>query len=107
MILSDKKIREGHRLRHAAVALLKQHNISCDLFGPSFTPLPNKFDGLAPYMFSIVIENSRTGSYMSEKLFDALAVGTVPIYWGNAPAFAEFADSVISWQQIYRTLFPR
>lgn len=35
------------------------------------------------YKFNIAFENSRVDGYTTEKLFDALAAGTLPIYWGN------------------------
>lgn len=40
----------------------------------------SKFDVLAKYKYSLVIENS--DEYMSEKLFDAFIAGNIPIYVG-------------------------
>ena len=54
-----------------------------DLFGRGTSnPLDYKEDSLIDYRFSIVIENSNTENYFTEKLIDCLAVGTIPIYWG-------------------------
>ncbi|NJL30698.1 MAG: hypothetical protein HC898_03175 [Phycisphaerales bacterium] len=44
--------------------------------------LKKKSDGLAPYRYSVVIENVREPDYFSEKLIDAMLCDTVPIYWG-------------------------
>jgi hypothetical protein len=54
----------------------------------------NKQEILRGYKYSLVIENDRT--YMSEKLFDALIAGCIPIYVG--PSVADYgipADLVI------------
>ena len=42
---------------------------------------------LSRFKFTIAFENSRRPGYVSEKLFDAFAADTVPIYWGD-PAIA-------------------
>jgi hypothetical protein len=59
--------------------------------GRGYRPFADKADGLAPYRYSIVIENLREPSYFTEKLVDALLCDTVPIYWG-APDIADFFD---------------
>lgn len=43
----------------------------------------NKLSFLSNYKFNIAFENSNIVGYTSEKLIDALASGTLPIYWGN------------------------
>lgn len=46
---------------------------------------------LRRYKFNLAIENSRLPGYVTEKLPDALAAHTVPIYWGDsATAAREF-----------------
>lgn len=40
------------------------------------------------FRFSVAYENSAAPGYTTEKLCDALAAGTIPIYWGN-PRVAE------------------
>lgn len=85
MIASPKDFAVGHKLRHVlAKRYAAKYNI--DVFGGGYIPLENKVDGLAPYMFSVVIEISREEYYMSEKLMDAFLTRTVPIYWGAAAA---------------------
>jgi alpha(1,3/1,4) fucosyltransferase len=51
--------------------------------------IKSKKDVLSRYRFSICFENAREiEDYITEKLFDCLSAGTIPIYWG-APNIAE------------------
>jgi hypothetical protein len=43
----------------------------------------NKADALNDYMFSVVIENGSYDGYYTEKITDAFATGTIPIYHGS------------------------
>lgn len=47
-----------------------------------FTCVENKWAGLAPYRYSIAIENFSNPYYWSEKLADCLLAWTMPIYYG-------------------------
>lgn len=49
----------------------------------------DKVDTLARYRFGLCIENTRFPGYISEKLFDALYAGTIPVYLG-APDVADY-----------------
>lgn len=42
------------------------------------------------YKFSIAFENSRKEGYTTEKIIQAWAAGTIPIYWGNTDIGKEF-----------------
>lgn len=42
----------------------------------------SKWDVLSSYRFSLCFENMPMGGYVTEKLFDCLYAGTVPVYWG-------------------------
>lgn len=88
MIYSDKKQLTGHALRHQVAGQVN----GVDLFGRG-TPRPLKYkeEALIDYRFSIVIENSKTENYFTEKLVDCFAVGTIPIYWG-CPNIGDFFD---------------
>ena len=35
------------------------------------------------YKFSLAFENSSTNGYCTEKIIQAFAAGTIPIYWGD------------------------
>lgn len=91
LIASAKRDWEGHRLRHRIVDHIRATNLPVDVMGRGYRPFADKADGLAPYRYSIVIENLREPSYFTEKLVDALLCDTVPIYWG-APDIADFFD---------------
>lgn len=91
LIASSKTILEGHKLRHRIVAQIQALGLPVDVMGRGYRPFADKAEGLAPYRYSVVIENSREPSYFSEKLIDALLCETVPIYWG-APDIADTFD---------------
>lgn len=46
-------------------------------------PVIDKLSFLNKYKFNIAFENSRVNGYTTEKIFDALAASTIPIYWGD------------------------
>lgn len=48
----------------------------------------DKYEFQKQYKFSIAFENSSTSGYTTEKILQAFAAGTIPIYWGN-PKIAE------------------
>ncbi len=53
------------------------------LFSMGYTKVvEQKWDGLAPYRYSLVVENFRGKDYWSEKLSDALLAYAVPLYSG-------------------------
>lgn len=91
LIASAKMLLGGHKLRHTIARWVRAEKLDVDLCGLAYRPLANKRDGLLPYRFSVVIENSREYGYFTEKLVDALLCGTVPIYWG-APDVGKFFD---------------
>lgn len=91
LIASSKRVWEGHRLRHAVVDRIRQENLPVDVMGRGYKPFAEKAEGLAPYRYSVVIENLREASYFTEKLVDAALCRTVPIYWG-APDIADYFD---------------
>ena len=88
MIASAKQMVDGHRVRLEYAEKLKGR---LDLYGgacgsPKVTSeeyILDKSDGLAPYMFSVAMENCRVSLYYTEKLTDCFVTGTVPIYWGS------------------------
>lgn len=91
LIASAKRSQPGHRLRHAVVDWARATGADLDVMGMGYRPVADKADALAPYRYSVVIENVRERNYFSEKLVDAFLCGTVPIYWG-APNIADFFD---------------
>jgi Glycosyltransferase family 10 (fucosyltransferase) C-term len=91
LIASKKKDLAGHKLRHEIAAWVQESGADVDLLGRGYLEFGDKEEGLAPYRFSVVIENSAEPGYMSEKLLDCLICQTVPLYWG-APDAGGFFD---------------
>lgn len=92
LIASKKKQLVGHKLRHKIARSIRDQDVKADVIGGGYKPFEHKADGLAPYRYSVVIENSRQFGYFTEKLIDALLLKTVPIYWG-APDIRMYFDT--------------
>lgn len=71
----------GHRQRMRFLARL-QDTVTFDLFGRGFQPLNDKWEGLAPYRYSIAVENFQNPYYWTEKIADCFLAYTLPIYHG-------------------------
>lgn len=56
-------------------------------------PVKDKHKFLTNYKFNIAFENSSVHGYTTEKLADALAAATLPIYWGNPDVNLDFAEN--------------
>jgi hypothetical protein len=69
---------EGWDRRHPAVSPRQHARLLKAVRGPVGDKLPV----LGGYRFVLVIENTRFPGYVSEKLFDALYAGAVPVYDG-------------------------
>lgn len=106
IIASDKRQTEGHRLRHISIDVLKSNNIQIDVYGRGYQPIDYKLGSLKDYAFSLVIENSRSDYYFTEKLIDSFMTGTVPIYWG-CPSIGDFfnLDGMVIFNDIEDLLF--
>lgn len=55
-------------------------------------PVENKLEFQLNYKFSIAFENSSTSGYTTEKILQAFAAKTIPIYWGNPEIGREFNE---------------
>jgi len=83
LISSDKKFTSGHKLRFDFVRKVKKHfGKRIELFGMGINPISDKWDTLAPYKYSIVLENTCQKDYWTEKLMDTFLAYTYPIYYG-------------------------
>jgi hypothetical protein len=91
LIASKKKNLEGHKLRHEIVDYMRIIDLEADIMGRGYNSFENKEDGLAPYCYSIVIENNQESNYFTEKLIDCCLCETIPIYWG-APNIGNYFD---------------
>ena len=73
----------------------------------------HKASFLQPYKFNLCFENSSYPGYCTEKLFHALYMNTVPIYWGsptvaldfNPDAFVHFSDDCDFGQMIEKVIW--
>jgi len=92
LIASAKRDLLGHQLRHDMIDWIRATNQPVDIMGRGYMPFDQKADGLAPYRYSVVIENVRERNYFSEKLIDSILCATVPIYWG-CPNIGDFMDT--------------
>lgn len=93
IVASPKRSMPGHRLRHEIIESCSLGVIKTEMhaYGPEYRPLSRKLHALAPYQFTVAIENSRKDWWFTEALIDPLLTGTVPIYWG-CPGIGEFFD---------------
>lgn len=57
---------------------------------PDHQPVLDKYEFQKDYKFSLAMENSKISGYTTEKIIDAWAAGTIPIYWGNPDIVKEF-----------------
>jgi hypothetical protein len=98
IIGSEKNLSQGHLLRNEAIDSL---NGWADIYGRSYHEVASKTEALAPYAFSVVIENWRADYYFTEKLIDCLLTRTIPIYWG-CPGISRFFDprGILSWKTL-------
>ena len=79
-----------HRLRFAFAEHLKQYfGDDITWFGNGVNSLPEKWDGLAPFERTIVLENRSAHTNFTEKILDPFLSLTTPIYWG-APNINEY-----------------
>lgn len=84
-ILTSNKLRVGlHRRRYLTAQMLKLKHPEVDTY---IQPLRSRerisvVQTLAPYRYSICVENFIDDAYFTEKILNCFALGTVPIYMG-------------------------
>ena len=82
-VASNKTWLAGHRKRNALRDFLIQAAPDkVDIFGRGTRPIASKWLGLAPYRYSIAIENTACSDYWTEKVSDCFLSWTVPLYDG-------------------------
>ena len=83
IITSNKAYTEGHRRRLRFAYRLKEYfGDSIDLFGRGIRPFADKWEVLAPYKFTVAIENEWQPDWITEKLTDCFLTYTFPFYYG-------------------------
>jgi hypothetical protein len=85
----------GHKQRFQFLRDLRE-SVEFDWFGRGVLKLADKWDGLAPYRYSLAFENYRSGYYWTEKIADCYLAETMPIYYG-CPRITEYfpAESMV------------
>jgi hypothetical protein len=94
-IFSWKNWNPYHKMRFRAYERLKDDN-RIHFYGSGCEKqIDYKIEGLKPYMFSIVIENSIESDYFTEKILDCFLTGTIPIYVGSRTTSDYFDENGI------------
>ena len=84
LIASMKNDFEGHKLRHKLIAFDKSHTHQLlTPLGRAYKQFDDMVTALAPFRYSVVIENCSEPHYFTEKISNCLACKTIPIYWGH------------------------
>lgn len=91
VIASKLAILPGHKNRDFAVSgwLEKFPEYLPHAYGRGRKQIDHKEEGLAPYLYSIAIENDVSQRYFTEKILDCFEQETVPLYYG-APDILDF-----------------
>ncbi len=82
IIVSDKNATEGHKLRHKLVDIIRRNNLNIDVLGSGYGEYIDKYDGLYQYKSTLVISGENLDFCFDEKIIDAFATCTIPIFWG-------------------------
>ena len=80
-VISGHNALEGHYFRLKVLEDIKQ-KFEIDLFGKRHNFIPDKWDALYPYQFSLAMENSSQPDYWTEKIMDCYLACTMPVYYG-------------------------
>ena len=84
LIASMKNDLEGHKLRHKLISFDNSHTHQLlTPLGRAYEQFDDMITALAPFRYSVVIENCIEPHYFTEKILNCLACKTIPIYWGH------------------------
>ena len=82
-IVSNKAFFPGHKMRLKFMEKLQTNPaLNIDYYGKGIRFIEDKWEGLAPYKYSLAIENSQSSDYWTEKIADCFLAYTMPIYYG-------------------------
>ncbi len=91
----------GHAKRYALLkAIQEDETFDIELFGRAVRPIDDKWDALAPYQYSLAIENSSSSDYWTEKVADCFLARTIPIYHGCVNLSDYFPEESFIWIDI-------
>jgi Glycosyltransferase family 10 (fucosyltransferase) C-term len=104
---------DGHKHRFSFLTELKK-TVDFEWYGRGVNRIDDKWDGLAPFRYSLAFENFYSDYYWTEKLIDCFLTWTMPIYCGSqiiadffpAESFVQIdiRDPIRATQQIVETL---
>jgi len=100
MIVSQKNAASGHKIRHELANKIDRTKV--DLLGDGYGERISKYNGIADYAFTIIVEGEIIEDFFTEKIIDAFSVGTIPIYMG-ASNISEYFDrnGIIQYTNIH------
>lgn len=91
----------GHKKRVAFIEYLKEYNdLGIDFYGKGTQFIEDKWDGIAPYKYSIVIENNDIDDYWTEKISDVYLGYGLPFYFGCTNINHYFPEDSYIWIDI-------
>lgn len=97
IVISTKNRTEGQRLRLKFIHDLKKRlGEKFHLYGVGFNMVKNKWDGIAPYKYHIIIENSFAPDWWTEKLADCYLAGSYPIHFGCTNIHDYFSPEMLT-----------
>jgi hypothetical protein len=72
----------GHIKRWSFLEFIRKMELPIDVFGRKIQYIKDKWHGLAPYKYSLAIENNSGPDCWTEKLADCFLTWTIPFYYG-------------------------
>ena len=81
-VIGDAMDLPGHLRRWSFLEAVRRAGLSIDVFGKKIQYIEDKWDGLAPYRYSLAIENNSGPDMWTEKLADCFLTWTLPFYYG-------------------------
>ena len=80
-VISGHNALPGHYFRLGVLDKIKQ-NCQIDLYGKRHNFIPDKWDAIYPYQYSLAMENAQKNDYWTEKIMDCFLACTMPVYMG-------------------------
>ena len=94
---SNKKFNKIHKNRIKFCEYIKQElQDEIDWYGRGFNEIDDKWDGVAPYKYTVVIENSTDEHFWTEKIADAFLGNSYPFYFGSKNIYDYFPQGSLT-----------
>jgi hypothetical protein len=93
VMCSKQELTPAHKMRLRFVEQLQDHfGADLDWFGNGINSVDEKWEALAPYQYTIALENQSRHNVITEKLGDSFLALSYPFYWG-APNANQYFDA--------------